>query len=955
MSMHISTQGRLDPDAQIVLGPEHITSAKQLNKDLWRPDRHDLADELFRALRQLVGDEPRSSRRVTLFEEYDVSAFSTKLDGRSYAGYARLAAYSLDTMQERARLLQTTRMLGSSTDLGPSSLDDVRHGPIAILEAADVDATVEVRLESFFELKSNQRAALLTHLQRLTPGVDVVLTALQPTLLNLVEKHGDLLPASVIETAESGLQGPRHVSTRSERRRGEAREALADRGDDHDDWSRLYALYQEPNQQATYDELEANTLINVRTREALRKWAGRMADLSMIERTGPTTARRVRLLPKGVALLDEHPTLDIDLPTPNAAGRTDVSSQPMEDSQRSQQSTVSDPPKTTDSSVDAPTARDRGGDRPADEAATATAGGSDAASRAALDVEFLDDHEHDALMAMVADGDIALCNRSADETDDARQTQWSYLPQRDEAIVRVHAARWGAHTMVRLCSALLSEPAFQQVLTVNRLAGGPEKDGLGGLPIDNPVVLRDGACLGWLKNQDADAKSFRRRLRQARDALTELSSSIGDLDSADDEAVATLIREAHGLAGVAARLYDMLGVDLNRVLDVQNWSISDVDRRRHFVKLLGKQIACSSRYGVYSANRVLYEAREDKRDQLLGAPDVDTADPTGSLCGSWTLVGDDVDVLEDDLAGLQDNLILQTEGENFAPFLLNVDVVDGNRKAAFDIATRRQTNLKRLKETQQTAGVLRALTSDPIAAAKAVSRLGQEDDQRDLELRDVRHGLSHHDAEEIVPDIGSRVVSRVVQVLLDLDEPVSTGTLADLADTSTQAMRYEANQEAFDDLEAAGLLERVDGGAGKATKWRLNLPFDDERGASSAPNPTPDADNMDSTDLQERPIAGIAEALFAADHRDIDYGSDWFLEGTSVGGDLRPLIRQRPDLVALLELVVALLGWDARELPIRGAVRDGADAGLVEDDVQVTMGLDPSPGTEQQSITAAAD
>lgn len=35
--------------------------------------------------------------------------------------------------------------------------------------------------------------------------------------------------------------------------------------------------------------------------------------------------------------------------------------------------------------------------------------------------------------------------------------------------------------MTRLCATLLSEPAFQQVLTVNRLVSGPEKSGLTGV------------------------------------------------------------------------------------------------------------------------------------------------------------------------------------------------------------------------------------------------------------------------------------------------------------------------------------------------------------------------------------------------------------------------------------------------------------------------------------------
>ncbi len=40
-----------------------------------------------------------------------------------------------------------------------------------------------------------------------------------------------------------------------------------------------------------------------------------------------------------------------------------------------------------------------------------------------------------------------------------------------------------------------------------------------------------------------------------------------------------------------------------------------------------------------------------------------------------------------------------------------------------------------------------------------------------------------------------------------------------------------------DDLEALGLLEIDDQGAGKATLYRLRLPFRNERGAPDAPQP----------------------------------------------------------------------------------------------------------------------
>ncbi|WP_367175075.1 replication protein H [Haloarcula rubripromontorii] len=954
MSLTLTTQGHIAPDAEITIGPEHFTSARAINRELWRPDHHDLADALLRALRQLVGDQDRASRREILAQEFDVTAFSTQLDGRSYYGYARLAAYGLDHQQAWIRFLRTTRRLGTSTDLGPSSMDDLEDGPIPILEAADVEPRLDVRLEDFQELKTNQQAALLRYLLRLTPGVEVHIIGSQLALRKLLRTHEDLLPASVTERAESGLLQPADVTTRSEQRREAAREDLAEKGDDHADWRRLKVLYDQPQESASYDTLEADTIADFPSRDALKQWVSRMREDELVETYGSMHDRHVRLLPAGFALLDEHPSIAVD-PSHGGTGRTDVGVQGADTGQRSQQSTVSDPPKTHNSPVYSQTAGDGPPDRPDSEAATATAGGSGASSRDRLSVDFLDGWEHDAAVSMAQAGDIALCDRPADTDGDSREARWSFLDDRDEAVVRVEASQWGALTMVRLCTALLSEPAFQQVLTTDRLAGGQDRDGLDGLPVTNPIVLRDGACLGWMKNTDADAKSFRRRLRRARDGLEQLAEEIAPLQSASQEQQSQLLREAHGLAAVAARLYDMLGVDLNRVLDVPQWAVRDDDRRGHLVKMLAKQTACSSRYGVYSANRVLYEPRSEKREQLLGAPDVDDADPVGDVCGSWTLVGTDVHSLRDGLEKMDRQLVLQRGEANFSPFALNIDVVDADRRSAYAQAVARQANLKHITDTRPTTSLLRAFSSDPFAAAKAVSRLGSEEEMpRDMELHDVRSGLAMLDVDELLPDLGSRTISKVIQVLLDVDEPLSTSEVAELADRTTQALSTETNEQAFADLEAAGLLEREDLGRGKATNWRLRLPFDDERADTDAPTPTLHPDSTDLTALSERPMHRIADALFEATHRDIDYGSDRFLQATRSGGDLRPLLLERPDLIPLLQLLVELLDLAAGELPVDGAVRDGGP-GLADGRGRITMGADPNPAVTQTSLAAAGD
>ena len=959
--LSISREGSLDPAARLSVGPDGLTSPRAITRDLWRPDRHHLTDALLRALRQLVGDQPRSSRRATLVEEYGVTALREVYHGPSDEyHYARLAGYALESQLEQFRFFQVTRQLGSSTSIGvASSLADVRDGPVQILAAADGPTpTVVVELTRFRDLKSNQRAAILQHLLNLAAGMDVRLVATPLDQRCLLDAHRDLLPASVIAEAESRQGGPGSVATRTAQRRETARDLLAGRGEGHADWRRLKALYDAPQEAASYDWLEANTLADFPSRDALKQWVRRMREHDLLEAYGSTQARQVRLLPTGYALLEEHPSLSL-AGSQGGAGRTDVTERGLGSGQ-DQPAAVSDPPNTPDSTVYSPPAHEGGEDRPTGEAASAAAGGSDGRSKRSLDAGFLDGFEHDAAVSMAEPGDIALCPRSLDETGDSREGEWSFLEEKDEAVVRVESSGWSALTMTRLCATLLSEPAFHQLLTVDRLAGGPDKSGLDGLPVSNPYVLRSGACFGYLKNADATAANFRRRLRQARNDLLAMTEEIEFGTDPDLDAIGELARKAHGLAGVATRLYDMLGVEITRILEVPTSVVDDEDRRRHFAKMLATQTTVSSRYGVYSAHRVLYEERPDKREQLLGAPDVDAADPVGDIVGSWVLVGSAVDSLRPALEDLENHLVLQTDETNFAPFTLNLNVVDANRRSAYATALARQTRLKSMKSTRQTISLLRAFSSDVFAAAKAVSRLGSEaDNPRDLELYDVRSALSFLDPDELLSDLGPRTVSAVVQCLLDVEEPLSTSELATQIGVTTQTIAN--NDEWFGDLEAAGLLEREDLGPGKATNWRISLPFEAERRSSAAPTPTLSVDTMDSLIDEYQPIDALAECLFNATHRDIDYGSETFFTATTTGGDLGPFLHRHPELRPVLRLVFEVMDVDFESLPLDGLAGTSPDAdrqptdsaGLADPPAALTLGLDPTPDSTQSSLATA--
>ena len=956
----LTTQPGLD--TSVTIGTQNLPSPRELNREIWHPDRHDLADALLRALRQLVGDEPRVNRQATLVEEYNVTALSTESDGRIIYTYARMAGYALDSQSEWLRLLKTTRQLGTMTDYGQSSLQDVVEGPIQILAAADVDMPrLEVDLRGLFDLKSNQRVALLDYLFGLTQGVALRIIVSNRVRRRLLDQHRDQLPASVIENAESNLHGLSHVAARTADRRQCARDILCNRPTDHLDWKRLKVVYDAPQQRMSYDELERDLLADIPSRDALKKFVARMREDDLLEAYGSPHDRHVRLTPTGYALLDEHPTLSVggeDL-SRGGAGRTDDTTRTRSAETDPSQTTVSDPPNLQDSSVYFPPTHERGGKRPTNEAATATAGGSGDGSLSHVKVDYMDGDEHDAAVSMAKTGEIALCDSPADTSGDSRAPTWSYLEERDEVVVRIEDSGWKALTMVRLCSALLSEPAFQQVLTRDRLAGGPDRHGLGGLPVEAPVVLRDGGCLGYLKNEDATAKRYRQRLRQARNELEAMTAEIEFGVDADEDAIAELIKQAHGLAGTATRIYDMLGVDVHRVLDVPTWALEDDDRRENVIKMIAKQTSVSSRYGVYSAERVLYEPREDKREQLLGTPDISPADPTGDICGSWVLVGEDVNLLHDDLESLDESLILQENGEHFAPFVLDVDVVDGNRRSAYATALARRCTLKHIESTRQTVSILRAMTRDVFAAAYGIRRgLATEHDDigRDFDQNEIRAALSVLDPDDILPDLGPRSVSEAVQVLVDVDESISTSDLVDLMDSTSTRQTLRDNNEIFDELEAAGLLERTDLGPGKATLWRLRLPFDAERRQESAMTPRFVVGTSTKTGSKMQPTEALAELFFTLGddlgHDPIDFGSDYFFQATTgLAGEqnLGPLLRRHPEHRPLVRLVIQLMGED-----IATFVDDQETILSIQASISVQFGQEPDPELKQVSLLQPA-
>jgi len=940
-----STGAAVELDSEVV-------SARDLQKAAWMPDQ--LGTLLLRALRTLSdGVEATGDLRATLVEEHDISL----LDGL----YVTAAARAVRTDLEAARFLSYTRHLGGtiSADIR-TSLDDVEQGPVRILDAAGLRPTlvVEVTHEWWETTKSTQRRRLFDHLHRLTPGVDVQITGTRLQLRRLLKHHADEFGASVIERAhQSVMSGSHSPVTRTEQVRNDAQDLLTDLGTDHVDWPRLATLLEPTRERRSYDDLEADVRLDL-SRDGVKQFARRCQDRGLITKHILNNQRHLRLTRVGRAALEMHPDIDIDdyqddsLTPPDRwnTEHTSQESKPQDDG--GEIAGVRDPRNDDASTVLSHTHGKAPPDRPDEEGSVAAAGGSDERSRSHLSCSYLRLDEHHAAAAAAPSSGFTLSTRPLDDRSDYRAGSWSYDDDRNEVVTRVRASTLQAFTMTRSCAALASDKAFNQVLTPENLDGGPAKTALRGLAVSNDYVLRGGACLGWLAKEDATGKAYQQRLQEARNELLEKA---GELDTSDvnEELASQVLRKALGLFGTLVRVYDLLGIDVICELEVPSHISCHPDGRPGLTETLTRATACASRYGVYSANRLMYEPREVKREQTIGTPDTNE-DPVGTLNPRWVLSGPDVDRFQEDLDDLESELDLQEHSENFAKFLLRADVVDGNRREAVASVVSRLLSFGDIEETRTAISLFRTFLSNTLDVARALYTLDtREDDSREIDLVDTRSALAmfadDHGADRLLEDVGDRVVSEAVGALLDTEKSLSTAELADLADVSSRSLTTDANSEAFDVLEEVGLLEREDQGSGKATLWRLCLPYRAERFDSSAPTPRVSVGNPDASYLDTTLNAVLFDLLATlADEYSHDLGIDWggSLVLTAFEGprfteaDAEQLLANHPHLEPVVSLLVALLDED---LPV-GSI----DQWIVE------LGADPNPDTTQASLQSAA-
>jgi DNA-binding transcriptional ArsR family regulator len=717
---------------------------------------------------------------------------------------------------------------------GRRPVDDWFTLPRLLALSDAVTPTVTVRVESgFWDVRREHRERIAAQLAALAEGADVRVVGTGLALQRFAREHRHELPAGVHD-------GP---NTRpSEARVLEARERFDPDGPHA---ITLRALRQAPSESATYDALADRLDI---ARETLRTRLSALRKFDLVSDGYDTgDGRAVDLRPAGAAYLDA---------VAEAVGE-----------QATLLDSVSEVFNRSDDAVCTADAHGRG---EGGEAATADRHRLDDRH----DITYLSRREAAPPAEIAPDGGIALSNYPVEPRADRASIGFSYDDGADRIVVSSEWDNPMSYT-VGVARALTSGHIWHHVLDEDRLEAGDLDERLA----EQKSLLRSCRCLGYLPDRVDEPSEYAARLQDARDELLEFTRDLkhGNHELPRDEFRALLTREALGLAGTAAHLLDLAGVDV--VLETRvpgytrrfNRGTADGRiNRDDLTKNLATLAAIMSEYENHTGYRQLLEDREEKRRQTPDV-DVDAADPFGRLIPSVVVVGD----LGGRCGALADALRRRLGHRNDlrddAPELaIPIDVeTDGGRPWTAATA-RRLLASKNLDVTREAVSLLDAFARTPYDVADALAALGSEDVRRDVRQSEVRYALAHLDAERLLTRETAPSARRIVRALLDADAPLSRATLTNRADVSRTS-----TYEHLPRLEALRLIEATTDG------YRLALAFhtDEERYADRLPAFVDDAHAEPRDVLYDAAVALVDDASRAGDPDDPVFGP-WLSPGT---------------------------------------------------------------------------
>jgi hypothetical protein len=598
----------------------------------------------------------------------------------------------------------------------------------------------------------------------------------------------------------------------------------------------LRSVAEEPTDTLAYHGLYADPALQV-DESTIRLAVLRLADLDLVSTFDGPEGKIVELLAAGREYLDFC--------------EREV------DRQRQLSDAVSDSPNPSDENVytAAP---------PEDSPAPPDGAGEDASRGAAP--AHLGRAEHAAVAGAASGVDVAVCDHPVRSSGIA--PLFSYDEQRDEVVAGAEYQS-PLQCTVSVARALAGPWMWKHALTAERLDADGDLAGV--LDGDRELWTRCSQG-GWCSAEEDDAAEYVARLRAALAEIVEDTAEYRrrrneGADDAADELARSLIRRSHGLIGVVTRLLDCCDVDLVRYVRIPEYASdfhSDADefrRRRSILKTLAKATAVGSKHGAYTAERVLFEPRADKREFTLGAPRVDPGE-TGELIGSWVIAGRGVSKLLDPVDGpdlstaLRSPGELQEDGANYAAFSVPLSIRTDRDRDATAAAVSRLLAAKNLRPTRPAVNILAACCGSVFDSTRALSMLEAEPESRPRAIRldEVRRSLVTLDGERLLADTASRSAGPLLKTMLETTHTLTTAELADRTDVSTQTVR---NTTAL--LDALALIEHTpaDPDTGTTAGWRCTLPDREERDTErgeSIPWRLADGDSG-GVDATERPFA----------------------------------------------------------------------------------------------------
>jgi len=194
--------------------------------------------------------------------------------------------------------------------------------------------------------------------------------------------------------------------------------------------------------------------------------------------------------------------------------------------------------------------------------------------------------------------------------------------------------------------------------------------------------LRDKRCLGYLK-QAYSGEKYVKALEGGLEDLTTLTANIenGDFSEEQRDLRSETMKLAHGLIGTATGIYDLLDVDVTRVLRLPGRVTSDMKTggRKDLQQCMVRMATIASKMGLYTQSRVQFEPRDEKtrgdREGTVGR----RRGSNGHAYRPVSIQGYGATDLTDDIEYALEHpekfgLPMQVESEHYADFVVDMPI-----------------------------------------------------------------------------------------------------------------------------------------------------------------------------------------------------------------------------------------------------------------------------------------